>query len=123
MHRFTNLEDKPDDVQVGNNNRNSQKLPRVCNVLWKTWDKFWERTNISGMCNARSSNSVFRANVWMVIFAVFTCLTFYGLSNVIEDFYRYPVVTSVTVEHKNKVCNYIVIIMLYLMAKLQSDST
>ena len=73
------------------------------NVLWKTWDDFWERTNISGLCNARSSNSGFRRNFWMQIFAIFTIITFTGLNNVIEDFQIYPVATSVYVEHHSQV--------------------
>jgi hypothetical protein len=82
------------------------KFAAAWNVLWKTWDEFWQRTNISGMCNARSSNSGFRRNVWMLIFAVFTILTFTGLSDVIKDFQRYPVTTSVHVEHRNQVCEF-----------------
>ena len=84
----------------------NEKLITAWNVLWKTWDAFWKRTNISGMCNARNSESGFRRNVWMLIFAIFTILTFTGLSNVIEDFQRYPVATSVHVEHQNQVCKF-----------------
>ena len=72
-------------------------------ALYKTCDEFWKKTNIEGMCNARSSNSRFRRVIWMVIFAVFASLTFTGLRDVIKDFGSYPVVTSVTVEHRSQV--------------------
>ena len=79
-------------------------------MLYKTCDEFWKKTNIEGMCNARSSNSGFRRMIWMVIFAVFASLTFTGLRDVIKDFGSYPVVTSVTVEHRSQV-GYTVLIM------------
>ena len=78
-------------------------VTKVCNVLWKTWDDFWKRTNISGMCNARSSHSNFRRILWMIVFAVFTILTFTGLRNVIDEIMSYPVITLLTVEHQNQV--------------------
>ena len=66
-------------------------------------DVFWGSTNISGLCNARSSNSGFRTTVWIAIFAVFGVLTFTSLRDVIDDYLRYPVETFVTVEHRNQV--------------------
>ena len=81
----------------------STKLASAWNVLWNTWDEFWKRTTISGMSNARKSNSGVRRAIWMTLFAVFAILTFTGLSNVIGDFKRYPVTTSVTVKHNDQV--------------------
>ena len=79
-------------------------LVTVCNVLWRTTDDFWKRTTISGLSNARKSNSGLRRAVWLTLLSVFSILTFTGLSNVINDFYRYPITTSVTVEHNTQVC-------------------
>ena len=72
-------------------------------ILWNTWDEFWKRTTISGMSNARKSNSGFRRTIWMTFFAIFTVFTFIGLSNVIDDYKTYPVTTSVTVKHNDQV--------------------
>ena len=83
--------------------KETKKVSNVFNVLLNTWDDFWKRTNISGMCNARSSNSGFRRKFWMAIFALFSILTFTGLKDVINDFWSYPVITSVTVKHQNQV--------------------
>ena len=103
MYILNSPETKSGGLGVWNFMNKSPWLTSACDALWKTWDEFWERTNISGMCNARSSKSGFRTKLWMIIFAVFTVLTFTGISNVIEDFSRYPVVTFVTVEHNNQV--------------------
>ena len=72
-------------------------------ILWNTWDEFWKRTTISGMSNARKSNSGIRRAVWMSFFAIFSIFTFIGLSNVIDDYKTYPVTTSVTVKHNDQV--------------------
>ena len=81
----------------------SIKLSSVWNVLWRTTDNFWKRTTISGLSNARKSNSGFRRTIWMTLLTVFSILTFNGLSNVIDDFKRYPITTSVTVKHNDQV--------------------
>ena len=78
-----------------------QKNP--CMVLWQTWDVFWQRTSISGVSNAGIATSVFRRTCWMMLFTFFSILTIYGLYNVITDYIKYPVTTSVTVKHQNQV--------------------
>ena len=78
------------------------------NALWKTTDEFWKKTTISGLSNARKSNSGFRRSVWMLMLAVFVGLTITGLSNVIDDFKSYPITTSVTVEHRNQVYTFFI---------------
>ena len=80
-----------------------KKLVSASNVLWRTFDDFWKRTTISGLSNARKTNSGLRRGIWMTLLAVFSILTFSGLSNVIEDFQSYPVTTSVTVKHNDQV--------------------
>ena len=83
-------------------NRNS------CLLLKETINAFWERTSISGLSNAGiKSHHRFRRACWMVIFLVFSGLTFYGLWNVIYDYLEYPVVTSVRIENKEAVCSFI----------------
>ena len=79
------------------------KAPNPFNLLWKAWDAFWKRTSISGINNAGSSASGFRRWIWMVIFVLFIALTFTGLKDVIDEFWSYPVLTSVTVKHHNQV--------------------
>ena len=79
------------------------RFENVYNVLWSTYDVFWQRTNISGLCNAKISNSGFRRYVWIVVFVLFSFLTLTGLINVIDDYMHHPVLTSVTVEHGNQV--------------------
>ena len=51
----------------------STKRPNVTNVrsvVKKSWKVFWEKTNISGICNARTSNSNSRRNFWILIFVL-----------------------------------------------------
>ena len=86
-----------------NPTNNATRLLRVLNDLWRTTDEFWKKTTISGLSNARKSNSGFRRWVWMVMLAVFTVLTITGLKTVIDEFQSYPITTSVTVEHRNQV--------------------
>ena len=84
----------------------SERRPSVTNarsVLRKSWKAFWEKTNISGICNARTSNTASRRNFWIVIFALFTILTFTGLKNVIDEITNYPVITLLTVKNQNQV--------------------
>ena len=83
-------------------------------VLWNTWDEFWKRTTISGMSNARKSNSGFRRTIWMTFFAIFTIFTFIGLSNVIDDYKTYPVTTSVTVKHNDQVSQIAIFLCLHI---------
>ena len=89
--------------------RKSSKTNRnPCLLLKKTIDTFWWRTSISGLSNAAiKSDHWFRRACWMVIFLVFSGLTFYGLWNVIYDYLEYPVVTSVRIENKEAVCSFI----------------
>ena len=103
-HNLNSPESKQDSERVWADNKKAQKWDTAYDVLWKALDVFWERTNISGLCNAKSSNSSFQTTAWMVIFAVFTVFTFTGLRDVIDDYLTYPVETFVTVEHRNQVC-------------------
>ena len=96
-------ESKQDSERVWTITKKAQKWDTAYDVLWKALDVFWERTNISGLCNAKSSNSSFQTTAWMVIFAVFTVFTFTGLRDVIDDYLTYPVETFITVEHRKQV--------------------
>ena len=95
-----------------------QNLSNSCTALRRTLDQFWKRTNISGMCNARSSSSRFRTYFWMTIFAVFLGFTCNGIVDVFYDFYSYPVVTKVTVEHRNQVSHKLYLILFILYFKI-----
>ena len=75
----------------------------VRSVVKNSWQAFWEKTNIPGICNARTSNTESRRNFWIVMFALFTILTFSGLSYVIDEITSYPVITLLTVKNQNQV--------------------
>ena len=87
-------------------NEKEEKSKSLYKILWDTWDKFWQRTTISGVSNAGGSSSGFRRYIWMILFALFASFTFVGLKNNISDYIRYPVMTSVTVQHQNQVQTY-----------------
>ena len=75
-----------------------------CRLLRQTVDAFWGGTSISGISNAgNKDNHSFRRTCWMIIFLVFTCLTFYGLWEVINEYMKYPVIASIKVENNEKV--------------------
>ena len=103
----------------------SRRRPNVTNVrtvVRKAWNEFWAKTNISGICNARTSNSESRRNFWIVIFALFIILTFTGLRNVIDEITNYPVITLLTVKNQNQVCDIIVIFLLIQLSLLRMYS-
>ena len=79
------------------------KNEKISKVLSKTWNEFWQQTSISGISNARGTRSVWRRNLWLLIFAIFTILTITSLQSVIKDFISHPVTTFVTVKHHNQV--------------------
>ena len=75
-----------------------------CPLLAQTINIFCERTSISGISNAGNKNNhSFRRACWMIIFLIFSGLTFYGLWEVINEYMNYPVITSVKIENKEKV--------------------
>ena len=40
-----------------------------CNVIWQTWDRFWQETSINGVSNAgKARDSALRRVIWTVIF-------------------------------------------------------
>ena len=71
-------------------------------VVWGTWDRFWQKTNICGINNAGNSrDSLLRRIVWIVIFCAFSIFTAYGVLKVVQDFLAYPVDTKVVVQHSD----------------------
>ena len=85
----------------------SQQQPlrkTTCGILWETWDRFWQETSINGVNNAgKARTSYIRRGCWMVIFIVGSYFTIAGVVDVIEDYFKWPVTTSVSVQHYNKV--------------------
>ena len=76
----------------------------ACGVLWKIWDAFWQETSISGVNNAgKARTSVVRRICWILIFIAGAMATAFSLQIVISEYLRYPVTTTVTIEHKDKV--------------------
>ena len=85
-------------LRISNTNSNS-----FIAVLSQTWKRFWQRTDISGMTNAREAQSSLRMKIWMVLFAVFSLLTISAMYHVFHDYSLHPVTTSITVRHQNQV--------------------
>ena len=90
----------------------SKRYQGAFGVFWQTWDVFWKKTSISGLSNAGTSNSLFRRTCWTLIFTVFFVFTCMGLQQVIEDYLSFPVTTTVTVKHQNRVILYTLNILL-----------
>ena len=71
-------------------------------VVWATWDSFWQETSISGVSNAgKARSSLVRRLLWIWIFVAGVGFTAWSLSQVIQDYYTYPVVTTVTFENND----------------------
>ena len=86
--------------------RNSMATPNsfhVISLLSKTWKSFWQRTDISGMTNAREAQSSLRKKIWIVLFTVFSILTILALYHVLHDYSLHPVTTSITNQYQNQV--------------------
>ena len=77
-------------------------------TLWKTFDAYWKKTNIIGISNAGSTTSTFRRTCWMVTFTLFLITTITGFREVFHEYFEYPAVTSVTIEHQDKVSKRII---------------
>ena len=91
--------------------KTSKRVKDAANILGNTLDTFWKQTSISGISNAGIAKSNLRTGCWLLIFAVFGALTLYGFQDVVSDYRKYPVTTSIYIEHQNQVLckNYIVI--------------
>ena len=91
--------------------KTSKRVKDAANILGNTLDTFWKQTSISGVSNAGIAKSHLRRGCWLLIFAVFGALTLYGFQDVVSDYRKYPVTTSIYIEHQNQVLckNYIVI--------------
>ena len=76
----------------------------ACGVLWTTWDAFWQETSISGVNNAgKARTSNIRRICWILIFIAGAFATAMSLQIVITEYLGYPVTTTITIEHKDKV--------------------
>ncbi len=64
---------------------------------------FGRECSISGINNAARAKSAIRAVYWLAIFTIFMVLTVRQLISVITDFYNYPVVTNIDLDHKSSV--------------------
>ena len=62
-----------------------------------------QESSIAGLNNAAKAKSKIRMFIWAIIFAFFSIMTLNNLVNVISDFYKYPVTTSINVTHKSQV--------------------
>ena len=67
-------------------------------IIWETWDHFWQQTSIAGVSNAGKATHSFRRTVWLLIFTIFLVATLCSLKLVVEDILDYPVETAVTIE-------------------------
>ena len=82
-------------------NRNDRN---VFQIIWKTWDTFWQETSIPGVVNAgKARTSILRRVIWLAIFGVMFYYSMDQVVNVIDDFLSYPVTTSVLVSNPNRV--------------------
>ena len=77
-------------------------------VLWNTWDNFWQDTSISGVNNAgKARKSALRRIIWIVVFSLGLAGTIWALYTVYADYILYPVTTTITIQHKDKVFKFL----------------
>ena len=73
-------------------------------VLWETWDAFWQDTSIAGVNNAgKARKSLVRRYIWLLLFVLGMVATYFSLKIVIDEYVMYPVTTTITILHKDKV--------------------
>ena len=74
------------------------------NVLWTTWDAFWQETSISGVNNAgKARTSNIRRICWIIVFIAGAIATTLSMRIVVNEYFGYPVTTAITIEHRDKV--------------------
>ena len=57
----------------------------IWEIIWQSWDKFWQETNISGVNNAgKAKGSLFRRLIWITIFVIGFWATGTSIKFVIE---------------------------------------
>ena len=80
------------------------QMSSALGVLWTTWDNFWQDTSISGVNNAgKARKSALRRIIWIVVFSLGLVGTIWALYTVYADYILYPVTTTITIQHKDKV--------------------
>ena len=81
--------------------KSSKRVKDAAIISGNTLDTFWKQTSISGISNAGIAKSHLRRVCWLLIFAVFGALTLYGFQDVVSDYRKYPVTTSIYIEQFN----------------------
>jgi hypothetical protein len=71
--------------------------------IWLTWDNFWKNTGIAGASNAGRSSSLFRRILWIIVFVAGLAVTVQAVVALICDYLQYPVDTTVTMTHLDRV--------------------
>ena len=83
--------------------KNIQMADNFTTITQNTLGNFWERTQLSGVSHAKAAPSRLRSTVWFAIFTCFTVFTAIGVYEVISDYLKRPVTTSVTLKYQNQV--------------------
>ena len=83
--------------------KNIQIAENFTTITRNTLGYFWERTQLSGVSHAKAASSRLRATVWFAILILFTVFTAIGVYEVISDYLKRPVTTSVTLKYQNQV--------------------
>ena len=87
-----------------------KRYETVGDVLWRTWDVFWQRTSIAGLANAGGAgDSKLRRLVWITVFAVAAGFTAWSLLRLFEAYSLEPLTTAVKYNHLSKVRNIIIL--------------
>ena len=90
------------------NSNTSSNSFHVLYLLSNKWNSFWQRTDISGMTNAREAQTNLRKKIWIVLSTVFIILTIAAMYHVLHDYSLHPVTTSITNKYQNQVTeNYV----------------
>ena len=76
----------------------------LCQVLWQTWDEFWQQTSIGGANNAgKARKSYFRRAIWILIFGFFAYCTTMGVIPIVREYLEFPVTVTTSLKLSNKV--------------------
>ena len=64
---------------------------------------FVVETSIAGVSNAGRARSRGRSAVWLLVFSCLAALTATGIYDIVEEYFRYPVITSTDLTNRPEV--------------------
>ena len=72
-------------------------------IVRKTLLNFGSETSLAGINNSGKRKSKIRSAIWLLIFFILAYLTGVNIYNIVNDYLKYPVVTSTDISHQTRI--------------------